>query len=142
MRVTLTVLLAAGCGSFGLELAAENSARLRVQPASATDFGSLVPGRQAAARSFVFSSDDEEYGVDVLDVWVEGDTGVFALAVPPEVPRILEPGEHMGVVVRFRPEDDGAFSGELVAETASGQRTRRHLTGEGCPNRDGNRRCD
>lgn len=142
MRLTLTCLLAAGCGSFGLDPAAAYSGELLAQPQGATEFGALLPDRQAAAERFVYSSADEGYGVDVLDVWLEGDTGAFALVVPSAMPRILESGEKMAVTVQFRPVEEGPFKAELVAETAAGDVTRRKLSGTGCKNRDGNQRCD
>ncbi len=142
MRHGLATMLLCGCGSFGLDPAAEYAGGLWVQPQGATDFGELLPDEQRAARQFKLSSEDEDYGVQVVDLWVEGDTGAFALAFPPELPRALEPGDRMGVTVKFTPADSGNFGGALVIETADGVRTRRALTGKGCRNRDGNRRCD
>ncbi|MSQ01128.1 MAG: hypothetical protein EXR71_04425 [Myxococcales bacterium] len=90
----------------------------------------------------MLTTQDEVAGSGVEEVWIEGDTGAFAITPTPEVPRLLEAGERMGLAVRFRPTESGAFAGELVAATVGGELVRVPLVGVGCENDDGNGRCD
>jgi hypothetical protein len=138
----LLLLLSVGCGRMGLEYAEENAADLAMEPATGWDFGELLPEHQAAVHNFSITPDDDERGTFVEDVWLDGDTGAFAIARAPDLPVVIESGRHETVVVRFRPEKGGAFRAELKAIDGNGARYRRTLVGTGCRNRDGDRRCD
>ncbi len=136
------MLVLCGCGSFGLELSEVGTGRLVIQPAGQADFGELLPDHQSAARRFALTTEDEVGGSSVDELWIEGDTGAFAITPTPEVPRVLDAGDHMGIAVRFRPTESRAFAGELVAATFGGARVRVPLVGVGCENDDGDRGCD
>ncbi len=142
MPRSLPALVLCGCGSFGLDLAELGSGRLVIQPAGDADFGELVPNRQSAVLRFTLTTEDETGGSGVNELWIEGDTGDFAITPTPEVPRMLEASDHMGIAVRFRPTESRAFAGELLAATLSGELVRIPLLGVGCENDDGNNRCD
>lgn len=138
----LPLLFLAGCGQLGLEYAAENTADMAIEPATGWDFGVRLPEHEASVHNFTLRSAEDERGTYVEDVWLEGDTGSFVIAREPELPTVIEPGKHGVVVVRFRPEETGNFRTVLKAVDGNGGRYRVELIGEGCRNRDGNRRCD
>lgn len=133
----------AGCGSFGLqsiELVAE-SGRLGATPQSPIDFGKVIADREVGHETVTLQA-NTDVSVRVISVWVESTSGVFSIDGNPPIPKTLEPGQQIGIGLRFEPGSKGDFTGSFFAETEDGGLLERELEGRGCGDSDRDGRCD
>lgn len=142
-RAVVVCLLAVGCGQFGLyeTVVVEPKGRIDIEPEGQVDFGELVPKSESVLQNFVLGAATDE-PVEIVDAWLEGDTDAFVVVGEPSLPHTFEPGQHVGVRVRFRAPDDGTFRATFYAESGTGQRFKRGVVGRGCRDQDRNKRCD
>ena len=132
-----------GCGSFGLQSIelVEAEGHLGIAPTGTVDFGKEIVNQGSSLQTVTLNVQGD-VGVRVVSVWVESSAGAFSIDGVPPIPKRLEPGQQVGVKIRFEPGGKGDFSGTFVAETAGGNIVERELIGQGCADRDDNGRCD
>ena len=142
-RSALLLCALCGCGQLGLQAVdATVDGKLAVEPVGVSEFGQFAPADGQTVDFKVGADESADGPVEVDEVWLEGDTGVFTIVGVPNVPHRLDPGRRVGVRVRFAPTESGSFSAELIAKSSTGQELRRRLHGRGCTDRDHDRRCD
>jgi hypothetical protein len=131
------------CGSLGLtaiELAPAEG-RLSISPQETLDFGEAIANDETNTETVTLAANGNE-SVRVAAIWVESSSGAFTLSGSPPIPKRLQPGQQLGIKLRFKPGSKGSFTGTFVAETEGGVIVERDLKGEGCSDRDDNGRCD
>lgn len=155
-NVVARSLLAAalvGCGSPGLEPmagdvdgAAGGTARLKLTPSAALEFGQRSPA--ASPKTLDVELSVEGAGtVRVVDIYLDATTSrAFSLVNEPDLPLVLEGGGRKSKVkVEFAPYAMGSYFGDLVVTMVEDGEEREltvALEGEGCADSNADGRCD
>lgn len=140
----LLLALSTGCGEFGLQELGDTDGEglLTLDPDGELRFGEASPHGPFTDLEVRFVSAGTS-PVQVVDAWVESTSdGVFSTPGTLPLPRRIEPGGDMPVLLRFDPTAQGSFHGVLVVELGpSGTLMERTLTGTGCRDDDADGSC-
>jgi len=131
------------CGSLGLqriELGESTEGRITISPGRTVNFGRVVADAEPEDETLTLSANGGD--VRVVDIWIDGQSSAFSLLSDLPLPRTMEADTEMDVRVRFQPGASGNYRAEFLVETAGGTLVSRDLKGEGCSDRDNDRRCD